>query len=227
MNITPAKPCRLFLFDLDGTLIDSRADIAFSLNLALEQLNLKPLPEARIAEFVGDGVHKLVDRLLREATGRQPDEALARECTLLFRKEYAKHLLDQTRLFPGVLQALDLLSWARFAVVSNKPEGFCRRILEGLGVAERFCVILGGDSTPNRKPSPEPLQKAMEACAVSPMETVMVGDSAADIRAGAAAGVTTCGIPGNFRSKTELEEAGCDLLLDSLPLLANYFCPPE
>ena len=227
MTIPSPKPCRLFLFDLDGTLIDSRADIAFSLNLALEHLNQRSLPETRIAEFVGDGVQKLVERLLREATGRPPDDSLIQECTLLFRKEYGKHLLDQTRLFPGVLQALDLLSWAKLAVVSNKPEGFCRRILEGLGVAERFCVILGGDSTPNRKPNPEPLHKAMEVCAVSPQETVMVGDSAADIRAGAAAGVTTCGIPGNFRSKSELEEAGCDLLLDSLPRLADYFCPPQ
>jgi phosphoglycolate phosphatase len=225
---TPApKPCRLFLFDLDGTLIDSRADIAFSLNLALEQLNQRTLPEARIAEFVGDGVHKLVERLLREATGRHPDDSFIRECTLLFRKEYGKHLLDQTRLCPGVLQALDLLSWAKLAVVSNKPEGFCHRILEGLGVADRFCIILGGDSTPNRKPSPEPLQKAMSVCAVPPSETVMVGDSAADILAGAAAGVATCGIPGNFRSKSELEEAGCDLLLDSLPRLGDYFCPPR
>jgi phosphoglycolate phosphatase len=227
MKVAAPQPCRLFLFDLDGTLIDSRADIAFSLNLVLDHLHEKLLPETRIAEFLGDGVQKLIERSLREATGRDPDDSLTQKCILHFRKEYGKHLLDNTRLCPNVTQALDLLSWCRFAIVSNKPQGFSRRILEGLGMAKRFCLILGGDGTLNRKPSPDALLKAMEVCAVSPSETVMVGDSASDIQAGRAAGVTTCGIPGKFRPRKELEEAEPDLLIDSLLRLADYFCPPK
>ena len=219
--------CRLFLFDLDGTLIDSRADLAFSLNLALARLNMRPLQESRIIDFVGDGVQKLIERSLRETTGREPESALTKDCIALFREEYGNHLLDRTRLCPGVLEALDRLSWANFAVVSNKPEGFSRRILEALNVAKRFCIILGGDSTRNPKPHPEPLMKAMDVCDSVPSETVMVGDSATDIKAGKAAGAIACGILGGFRARENLEEAGCDLIIHSLLELADYFLPSK
>lgn len=226
MNSGFPRPCRLFLFDLDGTLIDSRADIAFSLNLVFARLHLRVLPESRVTEFIGGGVGKLVERSLREITGSEPDPELAQECATLFREAYGGHLLDRTRLFDRVPEALDRLSWARFAVVSNKPETFCRRILQGLGIENRFCVILGGDSTAKRKPDPGALLKAMSLCGGDQADTVMVGDSAVDIEAGRAAGVTTCGVLGGFRPREELEAAGCDLLIENLLELTRYFCEP-
>jgi phosphoglycolate phosphatase len=219
--------CRLFIFDLDGTLIESRQDIAFSLNLALGRLNLHTIEESRIADFVGEGMPILVQRALREANGREPDAELVDDCIALFREEYGKHLLDRTRLCYGVPEVLDRLSWASFAVVTNKPEGFSRRILEGLGMGERFCTILGGDSIRKRKPDPEALLKAMEFCKASPAETAMVGDSAVDIGAGKAAGVTTCGVLGGFRPREELVAAGCDLVIDNLLELLNHFRSPS
>ena len=84
-------PCRLFLFDLDGTLIDSRADIAYSLNLALAHLNIPPLSESRVAYFVGNGVRKLIENSLREMTGREPESSLTHEGVALFREEYGNH----------------------------------------------------------------------------------------------------------------------------------------
>jgi phosphoglycolate phosphatase len=225
---SPAKyPCRLFLFDLDGTLIDSRADITHSLNLVLVRMNLHPLPDSRVLDFVGSGVQKLIERSLREVTGREPEDSRTQEGVVLFREEYGDHLLDRTCLCPHVKDALELLSWAKFAVVSNKPEGFSRRILEGLGVTKKFCVILGGDSARNRKPDPESLLKAMSLCGESPAETVMVGDSAVDIEAGQAAGVITCGVLGGFRPRGELEAAGCDLVIENLLELADHFCVPQ
>ncbi len=223
----PRRPCRLFLFDLDGTLIDSRADIAHSLNLALARMNLAPLHESRIADFVGEGVQILIERSLREIIGREPESSQIHKGVAIFREEYGNHLLDCTCLRPNVKQALDCLAWARFAVVSNKPEIFSKRILEGLGVGDRFCIILGGDSTKNRKPDPESLLKAMDYCKALPSETAMVGDSAVDILAGKAAGVTTCGVRGGFRPQGELETAGCDLIITDLIELAENFCPPE
>jgi phosphoglycolate phosphatase len=220
------RPCGLFLFDLDGTLIDSRADISHSLNLALARMNLPPLEEARIADFVGEGVQKLVERALRELTGRQPESAWTQKGIVLFREEYGNHLLDRTRLCPNVKEALDRLPWAKFAVVSNKPEGFSRRILAGLGLENRFCTILGGDSIKKRKPDPESLLKAMDSCMALPPETAMIGDSAVDIAAGKAAGVFTCGIRGGFRPEGELEAAGCDLIIEDLLELAECFCAP-
>jgi phosphoglycolate phosphatase len=227
MKVSTPYTCRLFLFDLDGTLIDSRADIANSLNLALARMDLPPLHESCIADFVGEGVQKLIERSLLATTGREPESTLTQKGIVLFREEYGNHLLDRTRLCPNVTQALDCLPWAKFAVVSNKPENLSRRILEGLGLARRFCIILGGDSTQNRKPDPESLLKAMNLCKALPVETVMVGDSAVDIEAGKAAGVFTCGILGGFRPRGELEAAGCHLLIKNLLELSAYFCTPE
>jgi phosphoglycolate phosphatase len=219
-------PCRLFIFDLDGTLIESRADICLSLNLALTRMNIPTLPESHISDFIGEGLQKLVERSLREATGREPEPELVEDTIQLFREEYGRHLLDHTHLRPGVVEALDRLAWASFAVASNKPEVFSRSILEGLGIGNRFCAILGGDSVRSRKPDPEPLLEVMNMCNAHPSETVMVGDSRVDIQAGKAATVVTCGVLGGFRPREELEAAGCDLLIGNLIELADHFCPP-
>jgi phosphoglycolate phosphatase len=218
-------PCRLFLFDLDGTLIDSKADIAHALNLALIRLGFPPLPMSKVMDFVGEGVQKLVQRALREVAGCDPDSEQVRIAVNLYQQEYESHLLDSTCLYDGVREALDRLPWASLAVVTNKPEQFSRRILEELGVGDRFCAILGGDSIPQRKPDPAPLLKAMAQCGAVPSETVMVGDSAVDVCAGKAAGIFTCGVTGGFRSREELEAAGCDLIVSSLSELADHFLP--
>jgi phosphoglycolate phosphatase len=227
MTLRALRICRLFLFDLDGTLINSRSDITNSLNFALARMNMPFLPESRIADFVGDGVQKLIERAVREITGNEAENSAVQEGIRLFKEEYEEHLLDHTCLCSNVREALDNLSWAEFAVVTNKPEGFSRRILEGLGIGDRFSVILGGDSIQNRKPDPESLLKAMDLCKAAPSETVMVGDSAVDIQAGKAAGVTTCGILGGFRPAGELESSECDLIIHNLLELADYFGPPK
>jgi phosphoglycolate phosphatase len=227
MNSAATHACRLFIFDLDGTLVDSRADITLSLNLMLARLNMQPLPESRVADFVGSGLQKLVERGLREVTGRDPESKLVEEGMAIFLEAYGDHLLDKTRLCYGVVEALDCLSWACFGVVTNKPERFSRRILEALGVATRFRIVLGGDSVQKRKPDPEALFTAMEYCNASPPQTAMIGDSRLDIEAGKAAGVTTCGVLGGFRPREELEDAGCDLILNNLLELPKYFRKPQ
>jgi phosphoglycolate phosphatase len=227
MGSTVARTCRLFLFDLDGTLIDSRADIAHSLNFALARLDLPPLTESQVTDLVGDGIQKLLERALRKTTGSDPTDLLTKEGIRLFREEYSSHLLDKTRLYPHVKEALDSLFWARFAVVSNKPESLSRRILEGLDIANRFTIILGGDSIQNRKPAPESLLKAMDICSALPPETAMIGDSVVDIQAGKAAGVTTCGILGGYRSEEELRATGCDLIIHDLRELVQHFSAPK
>jgi phosphoglycolate phosphatase len=217
---------RLFLFDLDGTLIDSKNDIAASVNLSLERLALPKLPEARVSEFIGDGIQKLIQRALREATGTDASEDQACKGVGLFLEEYENHLLDSTQLYPGVKEGLDRLYWAEFAIVTNKPEKLSRKVLEALGLGHRFRTILGGDSIPLRKPDPAPLREAMRRCGATAPETVMVGDSPGDIKAGRAAGVITCGIAGGFRGREALEAAGCDLIVESFSEIPDHFCPP-
>ncbi len=226
MPIPSPLPRRLFLFDLDGTLIDSRADIARALNDALIRMGLAPLSTMRVGDFVGDGVQKLIQRALGEVVGPNPGRDQVQIATRLYLEEYEAHLLDTTRLYDGVSEALQRLWWASFAVVSNKPERFSRRILDGLRIGDRFCAILGGDSMPERKPDPAPLLKAMALCEAGAQETVMIGDSSVDILAGKAAGVFTCGVTGGFRDRSELESAACDLILSSFVEIPDYFCPP-
>jgi len=216
-------PRKLFLFDLDGTLIDSRADIALSVNLVLARLRLRPLDPATVIRFVGDGVESLMVRALAHAAGAQPDSRMVGEAVNLLMEEYGRHLTDSTKIYPGVREALHKLSWGNFAVVSNKPEDLSRRVLEALGLADRFCIILGGDSLPARKPQPEPLLRAMQSCGASPQETVMIGDSPTDIQAGKGARVLTCGFSGGFRPAQELLAAGCDILISGMAELPCHF----
>lgn len=216
-------PCSLFLFDLDGTLIDSKDDIAAAVNCVLEELGYPHLPVARVVEFVGHGVRKLLERTLREIHGREPGEDLLQQGVELFREAYPRKMLERTRLYPGVEEALRLLSWANMAVVSNKPERYSRPILKALGVSGRFRAILGEESTHAYKPDPKPLHFAMELCGATPPETVMVGDSEADILAGRAAGITTCAVTGGFHTREELETCEPDLIIDRLPELRDHF----
>jgi phosphoglycolate phosphatase len=221
-NITP-RPFRLFLFDLDGTLIDSKADIANSVNLVLARLDLSPLPVSRIVDFVGKGVKKLLERTLREIHHREPEDSLIEQGIEFFREEYRNHLLDNTCLYKNVEEALNRLSWADLAVVSNKPERYSRPILEGLEIADRFIAIFGEETTHAYKPDPAPLKVAMEFCGAVPSETVMIGDSSIDIEAGKAAGVTTCAVTGGYHPKEQLLAADPDLIVDNLLELSSHF----
>ncbi len=225
----PPQPCwprRIFLFDLDGTLIDSRADIARSINLALRRLGLPALTIDRVSEFVGDGVQMLMQRTLHEVLGAQPEPAEAARLRAYYLQEYEAHMLDETRLYPGVAELLDTLSWGTFSVVSNKPERFSRLILDELGVGKRFGVILGGDSVPQRKPDPAPLLEALRRSGGAPWEGAMIGDSPVDVMAGKAAGVVTCAFAGGFRSREELEAAGADAVVETMSAVARCFRAP-
>jgi phosphoglycolate phosphatase len=221
-NFAP-RSCRLFLFDLDGTLIDSKADITNSVNLVLAKLDLPPLPVSRILDFVGKGVKKLLERVLMEIHHREPEEGIVQQGIEFFREEYGKHLLDNTCLCRNVAETLNRLSWADLAVVSNKPERYSRPILEGLEIADRFIAILGEETTHAYKPDPAPLKVAMEFCGAVPSETVMVGDSSIDIEAGKAAGVTTCAVTGGYHSREQLLAAAPDLIIDNLLELSSRF----
>jgi phosphoglycolate phosphatase len=219
--------CRLFLFDLDGTLVDSKEDIARAVNTVLARLGTRPLTMVEVLRFVGEGVDLLIRRALLRVTGSPPEEDQVRVAVRLLLDEYERNPIVSTRLYPGVRETLQQLPWARLGLISNKPESLVRRIVAAFGLAERFDVVLGGDSLPQRKPDPAPLREAMTRCGAAPAETVMVGDSPTDIQAGKAAGVITCGITGGFRSREELEAAGSDLIIDRFADLLTHFPPPE
>jgi phosphoglycolate phosphatase len=176
------------ILDLDGTLIDSRADLATGVNLTRRDLGLPPLEPALIASYVGEGVRRLLTRALPECPG------LLEEALELNHRHYCEHLLDATRLYPGVAPALEHLRDAGFslAVVTNKPRPFTDLILEGLGVAPLFSAVVGGGDCPQLKPDPAPLRLVLEQLQATPAASWMVGDHFTDLEAGRRAGLHTC-----------------------------------
>jgi len=209
----------LLIFDLDGTLVDSEIDLANSVNATLEEIGRKPLSVERIASYVGQGVAVLVSRAL--GPGTAPEEVdRARE---IFLKHYRAHMLDHTVTYPGVREALAELKDRKMAVLTNKPVNFSRAMLAGLGLADRFLRIYGGNSFENKKPDPVGIHRLMEETEAAASKTLMIGDSIADVMAGRNAGVWTCGVNYGFGAPT-LDEAPPDLRIDDLrelPQLLN------
>ena len=208
MCAAPAAWPDLLIFDLDGTLIDSKEDLANSLNQALRERGMKELDRAEIYSYVGNGVYNLIERSVRAAGGDDVDGALQHFMTI-----YDRRLLEHTRLYDGIAQVLDYFRDTPLALITNKSMRFTRPIVEGLGVAHRFQPLLARDSFPECKPHPGPVEHCVATRGVRRSHTWMIGDGATDIVAGKSAGVHTCGCLYGFRSKEELTRAGADVLI--------------
>ncbi|MEE8326474.1 MAG: HAD-IA family hydrolase, partial [candidate division NC10 bacterium] len=179
----------VLIFDLDGTLADTRADLMAAVNNALQRLEIPPLSMEQVCQYVGDGVHTLLSRALGPHHQDIVEKGVA-----LFREYYAVHLLDQTRLYAGVRETLEHFQGKRKAIVTNKPLDFTLRILAGLEIESHFEFVLGGDSTVERKPHPEPARKILSATGVQGRLAAMVGDSSADIEMAKRAGIYSVGV---------------------------------
>jgi phosphoglycolate phosphatase len=183
-------PVRLLVFDLDGTLIDSKVDLANSVNYALGAYGLPALPHPLIYSYVGDGATALI----RRSVGDRGDGILPAVLDT-FLAHYREHLLDTTLPYPGVAESLG--EWTgvyQMAVLTNKPVDMTRSILSGLSIDRPFAEVVGGDSLDSKKPEPDGLLHIMRAHGASSGETLMVGDSRNDVLAGRSAGVRTCGV---------------------------------
>jgi phosphoglycolate phosphatase len=182
--------CRLFVFDLDGTLVDSRRDIADAANALLVSCGAAPIPDERIGRMVGEGAAALVARAFNASGVEPPADALSRYLTL-----YDQRLLNHTHPYQGIPSLLEALgSRVTLAVLTNKPIASTRRILDGLDLARHFPsdAVLGGDGPFARKPDPAALLHLVAGAKVSAEATVMVGDSTIDLRTARAAGTRVC-----------------------------------
>lgn len=181
----------LLVFDLDGTLIDSRRDLADSINVVLRGYGAEELPESEIGDMVGDGARKLVERAIARARLDVPiDEAHTR-----FLDEYDERLLAYTRPYEGVVDTLEMLRarGVRLAVLTNKPLDATRRILTAFELAHFFDdAVLGGDGPLPRKPDPAGLRELIAHAGSAPARTVMIGDSPIDLETARAAGTRAC-----------------------------------
>jgi len=214
---------RLVIFDLDGTLIDSRQDLIESVNAMRRQMNLDALPEAVIESYVGRGVVTLIRRALANGSPGEASQETIDLATRFFLDYYWVHKLDHTVAYDGVREALEELSDRKLAVLTNKPVVFSRAILAGLGLADYFCFVYGGNSFAEKKPDPCGIFKLMTDTGSSAGETLIVGDSDTDVLTGRNAGVWTCGVTYGLAPQT-LETTAPDVLLDDLrelPVLLN------
>jgi phosphoglycolate phosphatase len=209
----------LIVFDLDGTLVDSSRDLANAVNAALKRID-PAAPELAldvVRSFIGSGARNLVSRSLAHAgVALPPNEALP-----VFLEEYTRRLTEHTRFYPGVEDTLDRLSAHPMAVLTNKPGDMSRQILDALGAGARFFRVYGGGDLPSRKPDPDGLLRLMAEAMATPRTTVMVGDSAIDVRTGRAAGARTVGVRYGFDPESLVTEPP-DALFDSLQELPAF-----
>jgi phosphoglycolate phosphatase len=224
---------RLVIFDLDGTLIDSRLDLVHSVNAALQHIGRPALPDDVIASYVGDGAPILIRRALG---GETIDDALVKKGLDFFLSYYREHKLDHTRVYGGIREALAAMQQAtngngeksqrKMAVLSNKPVGPSRAIVQALGLGPFFTLVYGGNSFATKKPDPEGARRLVEECGVRPEETAIVGDSHVDVETGRNAGLWTIGVTYGFAPHT-LNDPEPDVLVDTTAELAEFFCQPS
>lgn len=216
---------RLVIFDLDGTLIDSRLDLVHSVNAALRHIHRPELPEDVIASYVGDGAPILIQRALG---GEEVDEALVRKGLEFFLSYYREHKLDHTTIYPGIQEALAAIQHSgngiprKMAVLTNKPVNPSRAIVEALGLGGFFSQIYGGNSFSTKKPEPEGALKLVSEAGVRPEQAAIVGDSHVDIRTGRNAGLSTVAVTYGFAPHT-LEEEVPDVMVDAPQELSTIF----
>ena len=216
---------KLVIFDLDGTLIDSRLDLVHSVNAALRHIGRPELPDDVIASYVGDGAPILIQRALG---GEAVDDAIVRQGLQFFLSYYREHKLDHTTVYAGVKEALTAMQQAsngvprKLAVLTNKPVVPSRAIVEALGLGPFFIQIYGGNSFATKKPGPEGARKLLEENDVRAEESAIVGDSHVDIETGQNAGLWTVGVNYGFAPHT-LCESPPDVLVDTPHELAQLF----
>lgn len=212
---------RLLIFDLDGTLVDSRLDLVHSVNAMLRQVNRPELPDEVIASYVGDGAPMLV----RRALGDPRDEGFLKEALEYFLAYYKVHKLDYTQTYAGIKEMLTAVGNVnglnrKMAVLSNKPVNPSRAIVEALGLSEFFVQVYGGNSFSTKKPDPEGAQTILQETGIPASETLIIGDSSIDVLTGRNAGLWTCGVTYGFAPQS-LGLAPPDVIVDSPQELAE------
>lgn len=210
-------PVDLLIFDLDGTLIESKWDIAACVQRTLADLDLPPRTEEEIFGFVGDGIK----RLLRLAVGEE-NQARYEEALRIFRGYYVKHCLDRTRFYPGIETVLNHFANKKKAVATNKSLEFTRIILNGLG-PHHFAHVVGGDDGFGLKPDPGMLLAIMEKLKVPKERTVLIGDSTNDILGGHNAGIKVCAVGYGMGNRDKMAACGPEWFVETPEELMEVF----
>lgn len=213
------KKIKLIAFDFDGTLVDTKQDIANSVNITLEHLKLQSLPHETIYSFIGNGVRPLLTRALNGANVCSISEAID-----IFIKYYEDRLLDTSDFYPNCRDALEFFSNKTLSICSNKPIRFINKILSELDSLDKFSTVVGGDDPETKKPDPRGLLNILSIHGVLPEDSLMVGDNPVDIETGRKAKITTCAVTYGLSDKKSLEDEKPDFMIDDISELKHLFC---
>lgn len=208
----------MILIDVDGTLVDSVPDLAYCVDEMMKALGMPVHGEAKVREWVGNGVERLTRRALVGQLEGEPDDALFEKAYPIFLELYADNTCKRSQLYPGVAEGLAYLKEAGYKLgcVTNKAEQFTLPLLKELGVSDDFEIIISGDTLPKKKPDPLPLLHAAEFFGVEPARALMLGDSVSDVKAARAAGFQIICMSYGYNHGVDIRDANPDVVIDSM-----------
>jgi phosphoglycolate phosphatase len=213
------KSISLFIFDLDGTLINTLEDLAASVNHTRAHFGKKPLATEVVRSYIGEGINTLLHRVL-DGQAELVDEALS-----VYKQHHCQNQFVHSVLYPSVKDTLNFFQNVPMAVITNKNMEFCGPLLQHLGIAHYFKMVVGADYGLPLKPAPDALLKIMEECRATKEHTIIVGDGETDMEAGKAAGVMTCAVTYGFRSAEKLKQTAPDFMINGFSELKKLFVP--
>jgi phosphoglycolate phosphatase len=211
------KPA-MVLIDVDGTLVDSVPDLAYCVDEMMQQLGMPTHGEAKVRNWVGNGVERLVRRALIGKLEGEPDEALYDRAYPIFLELYSENTSKRSCLYPGVKEGLEYLKGEGYKIgcVTNKAAQFTEPLLKDLGVYDYFSIVISGDTLPEKKPDPMPLLHAAKFFNVAPEQALMIGDSISDVKAARAAGFRIVCMSYGYNHGVDIHEAKPDGVMDSM-----------
>ncbi|MCU7920501.1 MAG: phosphoglycolate phosphatase [Candidatus Thiodiazotropha sp. (ex Epidulcina cf. delphinae)] len=212
------KKPEMILIDVDGTLVDSVPDLAYCVDEMMKQLGRPPHGEAKVRDWVGNGVERLVRRALIGRLDGEPEETDFERAYPLFLDLYAVNTSQRSMLYPGIREGLGYLKnqGYRLGCVTNKAARFTLPLLKDLGVDSDFEIIIAGDTLPKKKPDPMPLLHAAKSLGVDPVAALMVGDSQSDVKAARAAGFQIVCMSYGYNHGEDIRQYKPDAVIDSL-----------
>jgi phosphoglycolate phosphatase len=213
----------MILIDVDGTLVDSVPDLAYCVDEMMKQLGMPTHGEAKVRNWVGNGVERLTRRALIGQLDGEPDDALFDKAYPIFLELYAANTSKRSCLYPGVREGLDYLQAQGYKLgcVTNKAAQFTIPLLKDLGVHDYFANIVCGDTLPEKKPHPMPLLHSAEALGVTPEQSLMLGDSVSDVKAARAAGFQIICMSYGYNHGMDIRDSNPDAVIDSMAELQD------
>jgi len=221
------KP-EMVLIDVDGTMVDSVPDLAYCVDEMMARLGMPARGEAKVRDWVGNGVERLVRRALIDRLDGEPDDELFQRAYPIYLELYAQNTCQRSHLYPGVREGLDYLSGAgyRLGCVTNKAAEFTEPLLKEMGIYDTFEIVISGDTLPKKKPDPLPLLHVAEHFGVAPARALMIGDSVSDVKAARAAGFQIVCMTYGYNHGQDIRQAEPDAVIDSMAELQGLLEDP-